>query len=391
MKMVPLGECVTVSGGGTPRKANSDFYGGGIPWVTPKDMKQARISETQVTLTETGVSASPAKLVPAGSTILVVRSGVLKHTLPVALNSTPATLNQDMKALSPSSLIDSEYLFRLVKHLEPVVLGWVRATTADNFPIQNLLNHSIPLPPLDEQRRIAAILDKADAIRQKRRQAIAHLDTLTQSIFHEMFGQIEESVPFADLVDEFRYGTSNKSADTGYPALRIPNVVQGRLNLEALKSVPVTEAELNRLKLEHGDLLFVRTNGNSAHVGRCAMFDADVTRNSKYSHEPWIYASYLIRARLKSGYLPQFLSAHFSTAPARRALRKSAKTSAGQFNLNIQGLSSVRVPAADRTAQTIFVQKSEAIRQHSNGLKNQLANAEAVFSSLQSRAFQGEL
>lgn len=138
MSRVVLREIVTVRGGGTPRKSSAHFYGGDIPWVTPKDMKRPLIGESEVTLTEVGLRNSPAKLVPEGSVLVVVRSGVLKHTLPVALTTRPVTVNQDMKALTPSSTVHAPYLARLLRALQPTVLSWVRATTADNFPIDSL-------------------------------------------------------------------------------------------------------------------------------------------------------------------------------------------------------------------------------------------------------------
>ncbi len=102
MKVVPLGEIVQVKGGGTPRKSCPDFFGGQVPWVTPKDMKKWRISDSSVRLTLAGVENSPARIVEPGSVLVVVRSGVLKHTLPVALTTAAVTVNQDLKALTPT-------------------------------------------------------------------------------------------------------------------------------------------------------------------------------------------------------------------------------------------------------------------------------------------------
>jgi len=157
----------------------------------------------------------------------------------------------------------------------------------------------VRLPTLDEQRRIAVILDQADAFRAKRRQVLAHLDSLTQSIFHDMFGEILETGPLSDRVDNFRYGTSNKSGEGGWPTLRIPNVIGGAIDTSEIKTVIVSPAELDRLRLRYGDLLFVRTNGNPDNVGRCAVFTESGIAKAADNAVPWIYASYLIRARLR--------------------------------------------------------------------------------------------
>ncbi|MDZ7882465.1 MAG: restriction endonuclease subunit S [Mycobacterium sp.] len=201
MKTVALGDVVSVAGGGTPRKSNPEYFGGSVPWVTPKDMKSRIIDGSQVMLTERGVQMSPAKLVPTNSVLVVVRSGVLKHTLPVALTARPVTLNQDMKALIPSPEIDGSYLARLVKSLQPRVLTWVRATTADNFPINKLLEHRINLPSLDDQRRIASILDQADALRIRFTEVIDRYEELLQAVFLDMFGgKTLDTRPLSDVV-----------------------------------------------------------------------------------------------------------------------------------------------------------------------------------------------
>lgn len=188
---VPIRELVTVVGGGTPRKSVSDYFGGSIPWVTPKDMKQPLIVSSEVSLTEEGVRQSPAKLIPEGSVLVVVRSGVLKHTLPVALTTLPVTVNQDMKALVPKGSVHAPYLARLIKALQPQVLRWVRATTADNFPIDNLLDFEVEVPSIDEQRRIAEILSKADQMRVTQRRAAR----LSEEVLLARFEEIRISAP----------------------------------------------------------------------------------------------------------------------------------------------------------------------------------------------------
>jgi len=80
MTMIPLAELVSISGGGTPNRARPEYYGGPIPWVTPKDMKSWEIHQSQETITELGLKESTSRLVPAGSVLIVIRSGVLKHT-----------------------------------------------------------------------------------------------------------------------------------------------------------------------------------------------------------------------------------------------------------------------------------------------------------------------
>lgn len=251
----------------------------------------------------------------------------------------------------------------------------------------------IPLPPLAEQRRIAAILDQADALRAKRRQVLAHLDELTQSIFLNMFGDATESFSLLrDLVQEFRYGTSNKAQPKGSPTLRIPNVIGGALNTADLKTVPVTAAELNSLALKEGDLLFVRSNGNPQNVGRCAVFQSNRLASTGFDPSQFIYASYLIRARVDTQAVdPVFLREFMLGDEGRRQLLERSKTSAGQYNVNIEGLGSIRVPRVALSAQHEFARRVKAVEAAVFDQQVSMRRLEAMFLSLQARTFSGQL
>jgi type I restriction enzyme S subunit len=273
-----------------------------------------------------------------------------------------------------------------------------QTTNIANLSYPRCLDLSIPVPPLQEQRRISEVLDRADELRAKRRQALAHLDDLTQSIFLSMFGDLRKNPkkwafsPFNALITEFRYGTSTKSANTGRPTLRIPNVAAGNLDLSDLKSVPVGPAEFARLRLVDGDLLFVRTNGNPSLVGRCAAFYESLVAGSGLPSSEFIYASYLIRARLSpGGVTPPFIQAFFASVFGRAKLRERCKTSAGQYNLNVEGLGSVPVPVPPLELQHRFADLIAQVDQLKQSHRAQAAELDGLFAALRDRAFAGLL
>jgi type I restriction enzyme S subunit len=396
--MVPLGDVTQVVGGGTPRRDNPAFYGGSIPWVTPKDMKSRIVRSAEVCITEEALRNSPAKLIPPDAVLVVVRSGVLKHTLPVALTTVPVAINQDMKALLCADGVHPAYLARLLSARSPEILSWVKGTTAHNFSIDLLKRLPVPLPPLGEQRRIADLLDRADALRAQRRAGLTKRTMLAQAIFADMFGSPAEILsrwpvePLESLVAEFRYGTSLKSGPHGYPTLRIPNVIGGTLNLDDLKLVPVSHADYQRLRLLEGDLLFVRTNGNPDFVGRSAVFDPALVADTGFRSTDFVFASYLIRARLNPrGVAPVFVREFMLSQIGRRQLRAASKTTAGQFNLNTQGLRGVKIPVPPEAHQRLFAQRireSEDLRVPMLASQRKLDD---LFASLLQRAFRGEL
>lgn len=291
--------------------------------------------------------------------------------------------------------LDDRYLLHFLRQDQIRRQGELRMTGSAGqrrVPVAFLKQLQIPLPPLDQQRRIAAILDSADLLRAKRRRMLDLLDQLTQSTFVKVFQHVIDDTgsPFADLVDEFRYGTSVKSTPVGHPVLRIPNVLGGSLDLRDLKFVELGEAESDRLRLRDGDLLFVRTNGNRENVGRCAVFTSMPFRELALPADDVVYASYLIRARLTDRVLPQFVATYLN-GPGRRQLTKYSRTSAGQYNINIDGLRAVEVPEPPITEQKAFLQRAAFINVLIAHSRTQLAHLDTLMESLQSRAYSGTL
>lgn len=342
---------------------------------------------------------SPKQKIKKGDIVIAASSGsldVVGKAAP-ALNDFEGGFGAFCKVIRPNQKVDSKYLAHFFKTPEyrTIISSLAAGANINNLRSEHLDDLLVPLPPLPEQRRIAAILDQADALRIKRREALGQLDSLTQSIFMEMFGEALRSdirISLSHYVEDFRYGTSNKSGFDGYPTLRIPNVLNDSLNLTELKTVDVTEAEFRRLKLCDGDLLFVRTNGNPDNVGRCVVFNSLKVSDTGFDSSEFIYASYLIRARIKmDALLPVVLQQYLSTAEGKRALRERSKTSAGQFNINTEGLGSLPIPVFPMPLQEIFVSRKQAIEQQQAIERVSLDELEILFASLQHRAFQGEL
>ena len=158
-----LGE---IRGGGTPSKRNPRFWGGSIPWVSPKDMKRDFIGEAQDSITEAAVEGSSVKEIPENSLLMVVRGMILAHSFPTALTTTTVTINQDMKALLPFSADLSPYLLLATKGAKLRVLDLVERSTHGTckLPTKSIMPMPIGIPPLAEQHRIVAKVDALMAI-----------------------------------------------------------------------------------------------------------------------------------------------------------------------------------------------------------------------------------
>lgn len=161
--MVRLRDLGQWSGGNTPSKARADYWANGtVPWVSPKDMKTPEITSSEDRISEVAMNEGRATLLPPGAVLLVTRSGILSHTLPVATTRIPVTINQDIKALVPRTGVSPNYVAYALKGAGQRILKSCskHGTTVASIETNALLDFEIPLVDLDEQRRIVAEIDK---------------------------------------------------------------------------------------------------------------------------------------------------------------------------------------------------------------------------------------
>ena len=155
--------CIEIYGGGTPSKVHPEYYeDGDIPWVSSKDMKTDILTDSQIKINQMGVENSTARMVPVNSVIMVIRSGILKHTLPVAINAVPITVNQDLKVFIPSERILTRFLAVQFKMHEKDILTGVRAVTADNIEFNSLKQRKLIVPSIELQQEYVLFLEQVD-------------------------------------------------------------------------------------------------------------------------------------------------------------------------------------------------------------------------------------
>lgn len=262
---------------------------------------------------------------------------------------------------------DVHFLFYLLLHpaLRSEIAARMEGSTGrQRVPEAVVRKWPIPLPPPDEQRKIAAVLSKVQSAVEVEGELIRVTRELKQAALRQLFsrglrgepqkqseiGPIPESwdvAPLSSIREFLQYGTSAKCASTaqGTPVLRIPNIVGGGINAAELKYAELPEKEAKKLKLTQGDVLFVRTNGQRHLIGRCAVY--------KGSPVDAVFASYLIRARFKPGKVdPDYFQYYSETNAGRSFLAGQANGAAdGKFNLNTQALNAALVPLPQDPAE----------------------------------------
>lgn len=300
------------------------------------------------------------------------------------------------KVIRPKDTINSKYLkyFFQTSYYRTTIRNVINGANINNIKIEHIDNLNIPLPLLETQKKISTILDKADELRQNDKKILEKYDQLAQSVFLEMFGDPVtnpkgwERCTLGDLAKDIKYGTNSKSFDfpekNAIAVLRIPNINLGKVNYQDLKYSVIEPKEFNKLCLRKGDLLFVRSNGNPDYIGRCAMYDSDSEA---------VYASYLIRVRISnlSVIRPDFIAYHVNFKTFRSRVIKEARTTAGNYNLNTQGLKSFELILPPIHLQNRFSNIVDQIETQKQLTQQSLQKSEELFQSLLQRAFRGEL
>jgi type I restriction enzyme S subunit len=329
-----LGEVGTWLGGGTPSKARSAYWDDGtIPWLSPKDMRSAVLVTTQDHITQAAVDGSATRLVPAPSVAVVVRSGILEHSLPVALVQFATTLNQDMKALVPYWDSGARWIhYALTANADSILESCrKRGTTVASIEFSRFLDFKIPIAPYSEQRRIIEALEAH----------LSHLDAASSML---AFGQ-QRSVAFTQaLIDStvargkatrvqvsallrepLRNGHSARVDvhGNGIPTLSLTAVTRNQFDDRHIKRTTAIPSQVRDLWLRCGDIFVQRANTPDL-VGTSALYEGI---------DNWaIFPDLLIRLRVDETLaLPRFVLAALKTTSVRRYYRKAARGLAGSM------------------------------------------------------------
>jgi type I restriction enzyme S subunit len=258
--------------------------------------------------------------------------------------------------------------------------------TIKHFTGQDLARYEIPLPPIAEQRRIAAILDKSDALRRKRKRALDLLNSLTQSIFLEMFGD-ERNSPFDirvldTITDKITDGAhfTPTYVESGVPFLRVTDIQDEAINWQAVKYIPQEEHDelVLRCRPEPGDVLLSK-NGT---IG--------IPRYVDWENIFSIFVSLCLIKPAKNILSGCYLTAYLKTGAAQRQLRQHSKTGT-VTNLHLTEIRKMLIPLPPIEEQRKWEEMEVTLRSRSKRQLRAFINSEALFLSLQSRAFSGQL
>ena len=290
--------------------------------------------------------------------------------------------------------LDSRFLFHWVR-TGAFVQRMVDVATGANYPAVSdakVKASKIPFPPLAEQRRIAGILDAADALRAKRREALAQLDTLVQSTFLDMFGDPVTNpmgwveTPFGDIATDTKLGLVRSSKefgwDFGIPYVRMNAVTSNGYFLpDEVQSTHADEAEAEVFALRPGDFLF-NTRNSKELVGKVCVFPGP---------EGWLFNNNLMRVRFRAQVEPWVIAMQFRFRRVQRELEKRKSGTTSVFAVYWKSLRTLPVLVPPSDLQHRFAATVESVEHQKASQRAHLAELDTLFASLQSRAFRGDL
>ena len=384
---LPVADFCKTGSGGTPDRSISSYYGGSIPWVKSGELRGATIVDTEEKITEDGLRESSAKLVPKGAILLAMYGATVGR---VALLGVDAATNQAVCTIEPNpEIADARYVYHALQEKLTYFLSRAAGGAQPNISQAIVRDTKLALPPLDEQRRIAAILDKADALRRKRKRTLDLLDCLTQSIFLEMFGDPIGNPrrwprpTLASLCERITVGIvvrpASYYADTGVPALRSLNIRENDLDLSDLVFVSPKDNDsvLSKTKVHEDDVVVVRTG----QPGKAAVIPKRLHGANTID---------ILIVTPGTGLAPQYLCDLLNSS-AGKAMVLEQKRGQIQQHLNAGSLKAAELPLPPIALQQRYVAASVRLRALKTSAQRALDDCNKLFSSVQSRAFAGQL
>lgn len=387
MKIAKLGDICKVVSGSTPKREIVEYWGGAIPWVTPKEISRLPsrfLWESAEKITEPGFRSCSTAMLPVGSLLLSSRApiGLL------AINKIPVCTNQGFKSLIPSKEVNVEYLYYVLKANVSSLQARGNGATFKELAKPAVENFEIPLPTLNDQIRIAHLLGKVEGLIAQRKQHLKQLDDLLKSVFLEMFGDPVRNEQGWDKPELKAFGkistgnTPPRNDPANYDGDFIEWIKTDNITGDAVVVTPSTEhlSEVGAKKartVTNGALLVACIAGSIESIGRSALTDRKVSFNQQINaiqpgkdvNPLYLYGLFkLCRAYVQS----------HATKGMKKILTK------GDF----EKITMIKPPFEIQIRFAVIVEKIEGLKSR---YQKSLTDLETLYGALSQQAFKGEL
>ena len=302
---------------------------------------------------------------------------------------TPALLNQRVCRLFPTSEVDKNYLFYFMPSALKRIEEKTPFVTVKHLSAKELNKVKVPLPPLDEQRRIATVLDKVSDLIAKRREQLDKLDELVKARFVEMFGEpalnpmdwpTYHLADMADIVSGITKGRKTKEKDLiEVPYMAVSNVKDGYIDWTTIKTILATQSEIDQYRLLPGDVLMTE-GGDPDKLGRGAIIQNLL--------ENCIHQNHIFRVRLNENMiLPVYFAEFLQHQKAKQYFLRCAKQTTGIASINMTQLRGLPTLVPPRALQKDFTNSVEQINKSKLTIQQSLDKLEVLKKALMQQYF----
>ncbi|KZY60181.1 hypothetical protein A3744_05895 [Oleiphilus sp. HI0073] len=395
--MVKLKDCCKVIGGATPKRNIDEYWNSpDVPWVTPKDVSNlfgTVLEDAPEYISAEGFKSCATYMLPKGSILVTSRAPIGN----IAIAGRDMCTNQGFKSLIPQDGVDGIYLYYCMLAYSEKLQALGNGATFKEVSKKIVEDFEIPLPypedpekSLKEQKRIAAILDKADAIRRKRQQAIQLADEFLRAVFLDMFGDPVTnpkgfpSSKLGDLCEDLFLGLTSKvdyiEGTNGFPLVRAKDINTGELSFDDARYI--SEEQHKKLTKNHltrkGDLLVSK----SGTLGTCAIVRTD----REFSTYESIFTVRPDRSKLDLYYLIHLLQ---NKGFKEKLIGNKVGGTVSHLNLKMFRDFEVGVPPLNlQESFSTAILKCEAKLEK---YRNSGSESKQLFNSLSQKAFSGRL
>mgnify|MGYP000308681959 CR=1 FL=1 len=336
--MARLGDLYQITSGGTPSRKHLDYYQDGtIPWVKTGDLKEKYLRATDEKITEIGLKNSSARIYPKDTVLIAMYGATIGAS---SILKIEAATNQACAAFVKRDDILPEYLYAFLESQQTRFIKEAVGGAQPNISAGYLKEIDMPLISIEEQRRIAALLDKVSDLIAKRRAQLDKLDLLVKARFVEMFGDMvlnpmnwpeQPLEDMADIVSGITKGRKTKETELiEVPYMAVSNVKDGYIDWTTVKTILATKAEIEQYRLLPGDVLMTE-GGDPDKLGRGAIIQQPL--------ENCIHQNHIFRVRLNENIL---LSSYFAEflhhQKAKQYFLRCAKQTTGIASINMRQL-----------------------------------------------------
>ena len=365
-----INEVCIINMGQSPDSSTYNKNGNGLPFFQGNADFGVQYPEIRMWCSE------PTKVAQEGDILISVRAPIGAMNIAIC----ECCIGRGLAALTvKKDVCERKYLWYALSNKVEELNAKGTGSTFKAINKKILEETEIPLPPLDEQRKIAAVLDKVSDLIARRRQQLDKLDEMVKARFVEMFKDASTNTrqlsEIAQITGGLTKNSKRASLKLQFPYLRVANVFFNRLELKEVPKIGVTENEIEKTLLQKGDLLFVEGNGSIDQIGRVAIWDDSI--------KPCLHQNHLIKVRFNFEKVnPSYALFYFMSESGRMQITSKSVSTSGLNTLSVKKIESLNLPVPPIDLQNQFAAFVEQTEKTKTVISHSLEKLETLKKAL---------